>query len=162
MLTTTFPLFLICAAVQDVLVRRIANGFILVLAASFIAAALAAGMPWNVVGLHAATGAGILLAGFVIFAFGLFGGGDAKLLAASALWLGLPALPALLMITVAVGAILALAVLGWSLIILDGEIRGSRLMGRLGAFKPDVPYGFAIAAGALMAYPHSWWAALPH
>lgn len=138
------------------------NGLTFAMAASFLAVAFVSGMPWSIIGLHAAVGAGVLLAGFVIFALGLFGGGDAKFLAASALWLGLPALPALLMITVAVGAILAMAVLGWSLIVLDGEIRGSRLMGRLGAFKPDVPYGFAIAAGALMAYPHSWWAALPH
>ena len=40
------------------------------------------------IGYHTATGMVALIVCFVLFCFNLFGGGDAKIFAASALWIG--------------------------------------------------------------------------
>ena len=48
--------------------------------------------------LHVAAGAAVLAVTFALFAFGWIGGGDAKLAAATALWLGFDTLPDYLML----------------------------------------------------------------
>ena len=44
---------------------------------------------------HVGAGALMLLVGFGLFAFGWFGGGDAKLMAAVGLWVGFDACPSI-------------------------------------------------------------------
>ncbi len=93
----------------------------------------------------------MLLFGYVLFSFGLFGGGDAKLIAAAAaLWLGPAGLVSMLVITALAGGLLSLAVMSWAIVNMDAELRGSKLLSRLGWIRPKVPYGYAIAQ------EHSW------
>jgi prepilin peptidase CpaA len=78
-----------------------------------------------------------LLAGMVLFGFGIIGGGDAKFYAAAALGLPLPS---------------ALALLGWTsaagLALLLAMLLGRMVTGRSLALRGwDVPYGVAIFAG---------------
>ena len=87
----------------------------------------------------------------------LFGGGDAKLLAAAGLWLGWPDLMPFLIMTAFAGGILALCIGAWSLISINSEIKGGSIFRRLGTIKPNVPYGYAFAIGAILAFPQSWW-----
>src|SRR5438128_1250085 len=77
------------AALRDLTSYTIPNWLSLCLAAAFLPAAFTLGLPVAVIGLCLGIGVAALLAGMVMFALGWIGGGDAKLFAASALWLGL-------------------------------------------------------------------------
>jgi prepilin peptidase CpaA len=98
-------------------------------------------------GGHLLSGGIALALGMVAFARGWVGGGDAKLLAAVALWAGTDLLLPLLVVTSAFGAVLALSLL-W--------MRQLAWPGCLPALAPGapIPYGVAIAAGAVWLVPH--------
>ena len=84
-----FPLLLLYAAWHDVKTMWIPNWVSIALAAAFIPAAIAAGLSMEAIGLHLAFGAGMLLVCAALFYLGVFGGGDAKVIAAASLWTGL-------------------------------------------------------------------------
>jgi hypothetical protein len=88
-----FPFCMVHAALSDAVSMTIANRLSLLLAGSFLVLAPLSGMDWTTIGWHLAAGALVLSVTFTIFAIGGMGGGDAKLLAATALWMGLPRLP---------------------------------------------------------------------
>jgi prepilin peptidase CpaA len=143
---------MILAATSDVLSRRIPNRLTMLVAVSFVVMALTGGIPHVVILMHVCAGLGLLIVGYALFLCGWLGGGDAKLLAAAGLWLGVSKLAAFLALTVFAGGILALAVLTWSLIVFDAEVKDSPLSRRVGWIKPTLPYGYAISAGALLAF----------
>jgi prepilin peptidase CpaA len=87
-----------------------------------------------------AAGAGVLAGGTALFAAGLVGGGDVKLAAAVAVWVGTGALSEFLVVTTLAGGLLALAMLPAQL---WRRLRGHGQAGR------GVPYGVAIVAAAL-------------
>jgi prepilin peptidase CpaA len=155
--THVFPLLLIVAAAGDVLSRRISNRLALLLALTFFPAALAAGMPLLSILVHAGAGLGLLATGFALFSFGWVGGGDAKLLAAAGVWLGVDALAPFLAMTVLAGGLLAAALLVRSIFPIAHRLIAPGLLPRARAVKPSVPYGYAIAAGAMLAFSDSWW-----
>ena len=72
-----------------------------------------------------------------LFAAGLMGGGDVKLLAALALWLPLGELIEMIAVIAVAGGVLTLVLLA-----------RHRLRGRPG--RPEIPYGLAIVAGAAL------------
>ncbi len=154
---TVFPLLMIVAGTGDALSMRIPNWLTLLIALAFFPMAIMAGMPWSMVGVHVLVGLGLFAAGFVLFALGLFGGGDSKLLAAAGLWLGWADLMPFLVMTAFAGGILAICVAAWSAINVASEIREGSVFRHLGKIKPNVPYGYAFAIGALLAFPQSWW-----
>lgn len=154
---TLFPFLMIVAGAGDALTMRIPNWLTLLIAIAFFPMALLTGMPWGMFGLHVAVGVAMFFAGFLFFSLGLFGGGDAKLLAAAGLWLGWPDLVPFLVMTAFAGGALALAVGIWSLVNMSSEIHDGSIFRRLGKIKPNVPYGYAFAIGAVLAFPQSWW-----
>ena len=83
-----FPFCMVFAAVSDTLSMTIANRVPLLLLAVFALVAPLTGMGWADYGWHFAAGALVLAVTFGMFALGGMGGGDAKLLAATAVWLG--------------------------------------------------------------------------
>ena len=83
-----FPALMAYAAASDLLTMTIPNRLSLALVAGFAAFAILAGLSMQAVLLHLGAGAAVLAASFALFAFGWIGGGDAKLAAATALWLG--------------------------------------------------------------------------
>lgn len=97
--------------------------------------------------------AGVLGLGFIAYAFRLFGAGDAKLLAALALWIGFPGVIGLVFTTALFGAILALL---W---VLSRPLRLALMAVGL-PIDPEppaqIPYGLAIAAAALIAFADLW------
>jgi prepilin peptidase CpaA len=128
------------AAATDALDRRIPNALSLALALvglARIALALAAGEPLLPLAGDLAAAAAVFALAAAAFHFRLLGGGDVKLLAAGALWLGTAALVPYLTATVLAGGLLALLFLCWHLV-MPG--RGS----------PTLPYGMAIAAGGIL------------
>lgn len=156
-MTSLFPLLLIAAGVGDALTMRISNRLNLLIVITFFPMAFAAGMPLSMFGLHLAAGLVLLVAGYFLFAVRLFGGGDAKLLAAAGLWLGYPGSLSFLTLTVLAGGGLAVAVGLWTLIRLDSEIRGSAWSRRTEFLTLDLPYGLALAVGGILAFSQSWW-----
>lgn len=153
---TLFPLLLILAATNDVLTRSIPNVVTLAIALLFPPVAWAAGMDLGTISIHVAAALGVFAVAYLLFLRGYFGGGDAKLVTAASLWFGPWGLAPFLIQMAVAGAVLALAVLGWSLVKLDAELRASGLAQLMERLKLKVPYGYAIAAGALLALPASW------
>src|SRR5690348_14857479 len=83
-----FPALMAFAASSDLLTMTISNRISLILAGGFLVLAVSIGMPLTEIGMHIAAGFAVLAVAFACFAFGWIGGGDAKLAAATALWLG--------------------------------------------------------------------------
>ena len=140
-----FAIILIIASISDIRYRRIPNWCVVVLLVLFI--------PWIFVGtevsvlLSLAAFAIFMAAGIVLYAFGIWGAGDSKLIAAVALFVGWTRLPLFLFATALAGGILALVIILW---------HAPRVRAMLNVPAPDktrrnVPYGVAIAAGAAFA-----------
>jgi prepilin peptidase CpaA len=154
LLLSLFPGCVIAAALKDATSFTIPNRISIFAALAFFPAALGLGLAPGGLAICVGVGAAALVAGVAMFALGWIGGGDAKLFAACALWLGWPAfLPFLLWTTLAGGA-LAVTLLGARKAPLIAGI-GPAWVGRLLTPGGDVPYGVAIAAGALVAFPQS-------
>jgi prepilin peptidase CpaA len=84
------------------------------------------------------------------------GGGDAKLLAAAALWMGWPAVLPFLAGAAIAGGGLAMALLALrSAALRPLVLGGPRWVVRLADPGEGAPYGVAIAAGALLALPQA-------
>src|SRR4029078_118946 len=83
-----FPMLIAFAASSDLFTMTISNRISLALAAGFLLLALFTGAGLGVIAMHFAAAALVLVVGFACFSFGWIGGGDAKLAAAVALWLG--------------------------------------------------------------------------
>lgn len=134
------------AAFSDLQQYRIPNWTSALAALSFVLYAVAAGMDSSTFAWHAGVGAIVLAVGFALFAFGTFGGGDAKLLSAVSLWAGPRHELIVLFVIALAGGILALAVL---------IFRRFPISQRLTAWKQmhseerGIPYGVAIAVGAV-------------
>lgn len=159
---TTLPLLLlpalvVAAAASDVMTMRIPNWLNAVLALSMVPAALIAGMPLDTLLWHLLTGLLVLGIGFGLFAAGVIGGGDAKLMAAVALWIGWQQVVAFLIITALAGGVLAVAMKLWQAVRVAHEAGGLPWFKRVFRADLDLPYGVAIAAGCLAVYPQTIW-----
>lgn len=155
-LVLVFPALVIVGALRDATSYTIPNWISLALIAAFPLAALALDLPLGVMGMHAGVGVAALAAGMAMFALGWVGGGDAKLLAAAALWLGWPAALTFVLVTALAGGALTLMLLS----LRSAALRPLALMGppwfsRLAEPGENIPYGVAIAVGALAAFPAS-------
>jgi prepilin peptidase CpaA len=147
----TFTGFLIVACITDLRGFRIPNGVPLALMALFLIKAAATGIavwPDHIVALVL-----MFALGFVAFGFGMIGGGDAKLMTALALWLGLRDMPGLLSITAIGGGILALVLLTLRYVLdrdpAPATPRGAPGAPRLFQRRAPIPYALPIAAAAI-------------
>lgn len=162
-LVSLLPILAILAALRDLTSYTIPNWISLALVGAFAIAAVAAGLPLQTIGVHAAAGFIALLAGMAMFALGWIGGGDAKLLSACCLWFGWPDGREFLLDTALAGG--AFSVL---LLLARGEMVRPFLplfggwVGRLTTPGEPAPYGVAIALGALIAFPTSEWLHFVH
>jgi prepilin peptidase CpaA len=152
-----FPLLMILSGAVDVMTRRIPNSLVVGTAALFLPAALVTGMPIWIMSLHVATAAVLLALGFGLFSFGVVGGGDAKMMAAAGLWLGFPCSILFITFSALAGGLLAAAMGLWFLVTMEGGMHSAWFDKAVAPLKPSVPYGFALAAGAILATPFSWW-----
>lgn len=143
----------ITGAVYDLTTFTIPNWISLALLALFPVLALAAGLSLSEAGLHFAVGAAALALGIALFAGGIVGGGDAKLFAALALYMGVQSIgPYVFAVTLA-GGVLAVALLVLRSMPLSVLLSRLPWMHKLSAPGVGVPYGVAIAAGGLIALP---------
>ncbi len=155
LILSIFPTCMVMVALYDMTTMTIPNWISLVLIAGFFVVAILAGMDPASLGLHAVVAMGALVLGFALFAFGLFGGGDAKVLAASSLWVGWSSLfPYLIAVTFA-GGVLSLLLLGARRIPLPEFLLSREWISRLHNSESGVPYGIALAIGGLTVFTNT-------
>ena len=152
-----FPALMAFAASSDLITMTISNRVSLALAASFFALALLWHMPFAEIGLHAGASAAVLVVAFVFFARGWIGGGDAKLAAATALWLGFDQLLNYVIFASLFGGLLTLAILRFRAMPLPRLLAKQEWAQRLHRMDTGIPYGIALAFAALLIYPDTPW-----
>jgi prepilin peptidase CpaA len=163
-LLVVFPTLMAYAAASDLLTMTIPNRLSLALVVGFAVLAGLGGLSPQAVLLHVGAGGLVLCVTFAMFAFGWIGGGDAKLAAATALWLGFDPLPDYLFVAALGGGLLTLAVRALRWKPLPSFALGWQWLTRIHDRNSGVPYGIALAAAALFVYPQSeiWTTALAH
>ncbi|WP_439470849.1 A24 family peptidase [Brevundimonas sp.] len=154
-LLAVMPALLIIAGLKDLTTMKIPNWVSLALVVTFPIAAIAVGLPLETVAISVGVSVVALFVGAGMFALNWIGGGDAKVMAASCLWLGVQGSGMFVLWTALVGGLFCLFLLfarfhsrpyllgapGWVVQLM--EPRGA------------IPYGVAICAGALLAWPSS-------
>lgn len=149
---SAFPAALIIAALNDIYEFKIPNWVSVVLFTAYFAAGFGLGAGADVVVEGALLACAALVAGFALYALRIVGGGDAKLLAAAAPWIGFSALAPFLVNVALAGAALAVALLLFRRMpALPAYAQAPWLM-RLHQRPKDIPYGVAIAAGGLLTF----------
>ena len=152
-----FPAMMAFAASSDLLTMTISNRVSLILVGSFFILALMSGMPLAEMGTHIGAALAVLLVSFTFFARGWIGGGDAKLAAATALWLGFDQLLNYLIFASLFGGVLTLAIMRFRLMPLPSALANQEWAKRLHRMDAGVPYGIALALAALAIYPDTPW-----
>lgn len=141
------------AAVHDITTFRIPNWLNGLIAATFPSVAIVASAPVDWLS-HAGAGLLTLAVGMVIFQFRALGGGDVKLLAATAVWTGFGALlPFVLYVGLIGGGLtLLLLLLRRNLMPLAAQMAPglSRAWPRVLTPGEKIPYGVAIAAAGIL------------
>ncbi len=152
-----FPFFMAFAAASDLVSMTISNKVSLALMIGFMAFAVLIGMPLAAIAWHWAMFALVLLIGFALFSFGAVGGGDAKLAASTALWLGWEHSFSYFVIAAFLGGLLTLAMLKLRSVPLHPAIARIDWVARLYRADEGIPYGIALAIAAIMVYPQTLW-----
>jgi prepilin peptidase CpaA len=147
-----FPALMAFAASSDLLTMTISNRVSLILVGSFFVLAIWSGMPLADIGMHAGAALAVLVVTFTFFARGWIGGGDAKLAAATALWLGFDQLLNYLTIASLLGGVLTLLIMRFRLMPLPALLADQEWAKRLHRMDAGVPYGIALAIAALWVY----------
>lgn len=141
------------AALHDINRLTIPNWLNLSLAALFIPAAALSGLPLEILGGHLLAGLAAFVVAFGLFAFGIFGGGDAKMIPAVMLWIGPSAALEFLLLMAVMGGVCAVFIL-----LVRNTVPAAILPAPIRApfeDKAGVPYGVAIAAGVFLTAPET-------
>lgn len=140
-------------ALTDIRFFQIPNWIPITATLVFLPAAVARDWSMATILGHFGTGTVVLAAGVVLVAYRVFGGGDAKLLAAAAVWMGWEKLLVFLLAVTLAGGILALVLMVFRRLPLPPSLVAIEWVRRLHGEEPGIPYGIAIAAVAILLYP---------
>jgi prepilin peptidase CpaA len=148
-----FPAAMAFCAVNDVVTMTIPNIVSILAVALFPPIALLAGLDAIAIGWHLACGFAVLVVTFTLFALSVFGGGDAKMMAAAAVWIGFDLLMQYILVVAYIGGGLTLVLLvcrqyPWPALVLKQP-----WIARLTLPKGGIPYGVALGAAAVILYP---------
>lgn len=155
-LLVVFPLLMAFAVFSDILTMTIPNRVPAILAVAFVVLAVSTGLPLPALSLHLLIGLVVLGITFGCFAAGWMGGGDAKLMAATALWFGpTEALAQYLLISSVFGGILTLGLLMARAQLMPAT--GIGFVDHLLQKETGIPYGVALGAGGLVTFSSSGW-----
>jgi prepilin peptidase CpaA len=149
---SAFPAALIIAALNDIYEFKIPNWVSIVLFGAYIVAGVGLGSGADVLVEGLLLGCAALAIGFSLFALRIIGGGDAKLLAACAPWIGLSALGSFMVNVALAGAALAVALLLFRRMPALPFYAQTPWLMRLYQRPKDIPYGVAIAVGGLLSF----------
>lgn len=152
LLSLIFPIILVLAMLSDLRRFVIPNSLSIVLAGSYPAIAWLAGLPVQGILWHLGLGLALLTVGIVLFILRVFGGGDAKLIAAVGIWTGIDVLLPFLAYMAVIGGALALALLLFRRFRLAEALSGWTWLRELHRRKHEVPYAVAIGSAGLLIY----------
>ena len=141
-LAVLLSVVLLAASVQDILVRKISNLLVLAVLIGGLAAMVIMG-PQVALWQNLLVFVVLLAVGVFAYARKVLGAGDAKLIAATGLWVDLAGAPRLVAAILISGGLVAL------LMLIRFAI-GPKVVGEGMKKRRSVPYGVAIAAGALL------------
>lgn len=152
LLSLIFPVVLVLAMASDLRGFTIPNILSIILAASYPVVAWLAGLSMEAILWSLGLGAGLLIVGIVLFMLRVFGGGDAKLIAAVGIWTGPEALAPFLAYMAMIGGALALALLLFRRVQLADTLAGWSWLRELHSRKHEVPYAVAIGLAGLSVF----------
>lgn len=152
-----FHVAMIYAALEDAMTMTIRNRLVLMMFAGFFLFAPLAGFGIAEMGLNFAVAIGVLVVTFTLFSFGWIGGGDAKLAAVTALWLGPEGTLLFLVYATLIGGVLAVALLTFRRMPLPAQLYGQAWVARLQSPTMGIPYALALAPAALLVVPSTPW-----
>ena len=156
-----FPAGMAFAGSMDLLTMTIPNRLCLAIAVGFFIFAAVFRAPVDLVLFNLSCGAAVLVVMFALFSLGWIGGGDAKLAAATALWLGWGSLLDYSLRTAIFGGVLSVVIILGRKTPLPAWMSKQAWIARLHDAKAGVPYGVAMAAAGIMNYPQTQlWGAL--
>lgn len=149
------PFCLATAAITDLITMTIPNRVSAALIVAFFVLAPLIGLDLHAIAMSVAAALIVFAICFALFALNVMGGGDAKLLTATALWFGLGMPLAAFLVTVAyVGGGVTLLFLLLRSQSHHVMAAGIRLPASLVSAK-KIPYGIAIAIGGFLTFPQS-------
>lgn len=153
MVLVAYTVLLVAAMAFDVWRFEIPNTISIALVVTFIGAGLSdpGAVDWF---SHASAAIVVFAVGLLLFGFGIAGGGDVKLMAAAALWMGLPLLPLYLVSTALLGGLLCIVLLSLRALVrvptlarcLPARMTSLPII----ANRRHVPYAVAIAGAGLL------------
>lgn len=150
-----FPALMAYAASSDLFTMTIPNMVAMALLGGYIVFALLLSVPPATIALNLACGALVLAVTFSMFCFGWMGGGDAKLAAATSVWLGWSLVLEYSLVASVLGGVLTLAILFARQWPLPSSLMRLPWLERLHDARTGIPYGIALAFAGLVIYPHS-------
>lgn len=150
-----FPALMAYAASSDLLTMTIPNRVAIALTAGYLAFAIFLQIPLATIAWHLACGALVLSITFAMFCFGWMGGGDAKLAAATSVWLGWSLVLEYGLVASVVGGVLTLGILLARQWPLPPTLMRHQWIERLHDARTGIPYGIALAFAGLVIYPQS-------
>lgn len=150
-----FPILMAYAASSDLLTMRIANWLVALLAVGYVLLAVVAHLSWTEIGMSFGAAAIVLAVAFAFFAFGWIGGGDAKLVSATALWVGFGLMLPYVIYAALLGGALTLVIIAVRRYPLPAQLSRIKWVDRLHDSKSGVPYGIALAIAGLLVYPQT-------
>jgi len=152
-----FPTLMAFAASSDLLTMTISNWISLALFGGFFVLALATDMSAAELATHIGAGFLVLALTFGCFVRGWVGGGDAKLAAATALWLGFDELLDYLLCASLLGGVLTFLIMRFRVYPLPYALARREWIVQLHRIDAGIPYGIAFALAALIIYPNTIW-----
>ncbi|WP_310618702.1 A24 family peptidase [Flexibacterium corallicola] len=154
-----FPFSVILAAFCDLFTMKVPNYIPVLLSLGFVVAGLSLGIPWMQFAMNVAVACAVLLVGVLLFAFGVMGGGDAKLAAGIVLWLGLSGVTLEFLLLLSIyGGLLTLALLACRYtLVLPAIVYRYQWSSRLLSKETGIPYAITMSVAALQVYPRSMW-----
>ncbi len=149
-----FTFTMLFAARNDALTMIISNKISMLLLVCFFLIAPFVWQGWPIFGEHILVGLTVLVFGFTIFSLGWLGGGDAKLMAATAFWWQWSDLGLYIIYTTLAGGVIAMMILGGRAFVPADRLTAPWLH-KLVKQEKNMPYGIALAIGALATLPQS-------
>lgn len=151
-----FPISMAYAAFSDLVSMTIENRVSILLSIGFIGVGLLVGLSPETIAMHLGVGLACLVATFAMFAAGWMGGGDAKLIAATALWFG----PTADLGVYAMSASMFGGALTLFLLLARSQmhpVTGVDFVDRLLERETGIPYGIALGAAGLFTFTTGSW-----
>jgi prepilin peptidase CpaA len=134
---------------------RISNKLVLLLTVAFFIVAIAINLPLQQFAMHVLCALIVLAVAFGLFALRLIGGGDAKLAAATTLWLGFGMTLPYLAYAALFGGVLTILILVVRGIPLNPALARMGWLARLHNKRAGIPYGIALAIAGITVYSNS-------